>query len=156
MYQIHTFLPQDFKNYLNNRTIFYSYYQTNAGTLKILATEDGIFKATYQEDFTKEETLYIFQEKIDPSKLILVGTNFQQVVWKATLSIASGRVASYQSLAESIAKPKAYRAVAQALAKNKIAYFIPCHRIINKNGKLGGYKWGIEKKRLLLESERVL
>ncbi len=154
MHQVTVFSKQEFNKDLLNKTIFYSYYETHAGTLKILSTESGIFKATYQEDFSKEEKLYTFKKQLDISKLLLIGTKFQIAVWQTALSISSGQTTTYQSLAESIAKPKAYRAVAQALANNKIAYFVPCHRIINKNGQLGGYKWGIEKKRLLLESEK--
>jgi AraC family transcriptional regulator of adaptative response/methylated-DNA-[protein]-cysteine methyltransferase len=84
------------------------------------------------------------------------GTNFQIRVWKALLRVRQGIVVSYEVLAASIGKPKAVRAVANAVAHNPVAFLIPCHRVIRKTGAIGGYHWGSEKKIaiLLWESEK--
>ncbi len=82
------------------------------------------------------------------------GTAFQMKVWIFLLSIREGDVLSYSDLAEKINKPKAARAVASACAKNRIGVLIPCHRILRGDGSLGGYRWGLERKRALLDAER--
>ena len=82
------------------------------------------------------------------------GTAFQQQVWALLRKIPSGRTRSYGEIASELGNPRATRAVAQACASNKIAVVIPCHRVIRNDGELGGYKWGIERKKTLLEHER--
>ncbi|WP_028111120.1 bifunctional DNA-binding transcriptional regulator/O6-methylguanine-DNA methyltransferase Ada [Ferrimonas futtsuensis] len=82
------------------------------------------------------------------------GTAFQMKVWKFLLSIREGDVLSYSEVAKKIDKPKAVRAVASACAKNRIGVLIPCHRVLRGDGSLGGYRWGLERKRALLEAER--
>ena len=82
--------------------------------------------------------------------LYVKGTNFQIKVWEALLKIPQGAVVSYEDLAASIGKPKAVRAVANAVAHNPIAFLIPCHRVIRKTGAIGGYHWGSEKKIAIL------
>ena len=81
------------------------------------------------------------------------GTAFQQRVWQALRKIPAGSKATYRDIARSIGSPKAIRAVAQACASNKIAVAIPCHRIVRQDGALGGYQWGIDRKRALLDRE---
>jgi AraC family transcriptional regulator of adaptative response/methylated-DNA-[protein]-cysteine methyltransferase len=81
------------------------------------------------------------------------GTEFQQRVWRALLEIPSGTTASYARIAEKISSPKAVRAVAGACAANSIAVAIPCHRVVRSDGNLSGYRWGVERKRSLLERE---
>lgn len=81
------------------------------------------------------------------------GTAFQQRVWDALRKIPAGSTASYSEIAERIGSPKAVRAVAQACASNKIAVAIPCHRVVRNDGALSGYRWGVERKRALLERE---
>jgi len=82
--------------------------------------------------------------------LAVRGTNFQVNVWRALLKIPPGRTVSYQQLADHTGKPEAVRAVANAVAANPIAYLIPCHRVLRKSGALGGYRWGTQRKQLLL------
>jgi len=94
----------------------------------------------------------IFIDK-NPFKLFIKGTNFQINVWKALLNIPHGTVTTYQSVAKSINKPKAVRAVASAIGSNPIAYLIPCHRVIGKSGAMSGYRWGIERKKIVLSYE---
>ena len=82
------------------------------------------------------------------------GTAFQQRVWKALQQIPAGSTASYTEIAESIGMPKSVRAVAGACGANTLAVAIPCHRVIRNDGGLSGYRWGVERKRALLERER--
>lgn len=81
------------------------------------------------------------------------GTAFQQRVWSALRQIPVGETASYQAIAEKIGAPRAVRAVAQACAANSLAVAIPCHRVVRQDGDLSGYRWGVERKRALLERE---
>lgn len=82
------------------------------------------------------------------------GTAFQQRVWAALTQIPPGQTTTYAALAESLGAPRAVRAVAQACARNTLAVAIPCHRVVRTDGALAGYRWGIERKRELLERER--
>ncbi|PRC94410.1 bifunctional DNA-binding transcriptional regulator/O6-methylguanine-DNA methyltransferase Ada [Solimicrobium silvestre] len=81
------------------------------------------------------------------------GTAFQERVWQALREIPPGMTASYSDIAERIGSPKAVRAVAQACAANHIAVAIPCHRVVRRNGDISGYRWGVERKRELLQRE---
>jgi AraC family transcriptional regulator of adaptative response/methylated-DNA-[protein]-cysteine methyltransferase len=81
------------------------------------------------------------------------GTAFQRRVWQALREIPSGSTASYAEVARRIGQPKAVRAVAQACASNAIAVAIPCHRVVRTDGALSGYRWGVERKRALLDRE---
>jgi O-6-methylguanine DNA methyltransferase len=94
----------------------------------------------------------LVQEKI--KALINSSTQFQVKVWQETVKIPAGKTITYQELAARINHPKAHRAVANVLGQNQIPYFIPCHRVIRKDGSLGGYKWGVEVKKKLLELEK--
>jgi AraC family transcriptional regulator of adaptative response/methylated-DNA-[protein]-cysteine methyltransferase len=83
------------------------------------------------------------------------GTAFQARVWRALRKIPPGRTASYAEIAAAIGAPGAVRAVARACAANRLAVLVPCHRVVRSDGGLGGYRWGIEKKRALLARERA-
>jgi len=82
------------------------------------------------------------------------GTAFQQRVWNALRTIPPGETASYRQIAEKIGSPTATRAVAQACGANSIAVAIPCHRVVRTDGGISGYRWGVERKRALLDRER--
>jgi len=88
-----------------------------------------------------------------PLPLDIRGTAFQQRVWQALTAIPVGTTVTYAELAATIGKPRAIRAVASACASNAIAVLIPCHRVVRQGGALAGYRWGIERKRALLENE---
>lgn len=85
--------------------------------------------------------------------LDLRGTAFQERVWQALRDIPVGSTASYAQIAQRIGAPTSFRAVAQACGANSLAVAIPCHRVVRSNGDVSGYRWGVERKRQLLERE---
>ena len=85
-----------------------------------------------------------------PITLALKGTNFQIKVWEALLRIPPGTVVSYGDIARAIGHPDSYRAVGTAVGRNPIAYLIPCHRVIQRSGAFGNYRWGAARKRAML------
>jgi AraC family transcriptional regulator of adaptative response/methylated-DNA-[protein]-cysteine methyltransferase len=82
-------------------------------------------------------------------------TAFQQKVWETLQRIPRGETRSYTEIAREIGDPKAVRAVARACASNPVALAVPCHRVVRSDGDLAGYRWGIERKKKLLEGERA-
>lgn len=90
------------------------------------------------------------QKSAHPFNLQVKGTNFQINVWKALLTLPRGYVSSYQGIASYIGHPKAFRAVANAIAINPVAFLIPCHRVIAKSGKIHRYRWGETRKKALI------
>lgn len=104
----------------------------------------------------KEELDLYFQGKLQifKSKLQMLGSDFQKLAWQTLVNIPYGQTRSYMKQAEIIGKPTACRAVANANGANQIAIIIPCHRIINADGKLGGYGGGIHRKQWLLDHEQ--
>lgn len=85
--------------------------------------------------------------------LDLHGSDFELQVWAALRNIERGQTISYQELARCIGRPQAARAVASAVAKNRVALLVPCHRVIRADGTIGGYRWGQERKAALLQWE---
>ena len=83
------------------------------------------------------------------------GTVFQKNTWDCISSIKPGHTRSYMAIAKKMGKPEATRAVASAIARNPIAYVIPCHRVIRANGHAGGYRWNPARKKMLLEYEKL-
>ena len=111
---------------------------------------------------TCQKLLFFVPEKVQGNRvflfMILIGTKFQLKVWKYLKTIPEGQIRTYSEVAKAIKKPKAVRAVANAIGKNPYAPKIPCHRVIRSDGSLGGYsgKGGINTKRKLLKLEGVL
>ena len=89
----------------------------------------------------------------DEIVLHLYGTDFQIEVWKALLEIPFGKTSTYSDIAKAINNPRALRAVGTAIGRNPVAILVPCHRVLRSDGGIGGYYWGIEKKKILLEWE---
>ena len=85
--------------------------------------------------------------------LDIQGTAFMRKVWSVLQEIPPGQTRSYSEIAAAIGRPQAVRAVATACARNALAVAIPCHRVLRNNGQLAGYRWGLERKRQLLEDE---
>jgi AraC family transcriptional regulator of adaptative response/methylated-DNA-[protein]-cysteine methyltransferase len=90
-------------------------------------------------------------------KIVLapMGTNFQVKVWQALLELGARGVTSYGALADAIGSPGASRAVGQAVGANPVAWLIPCHRVLRRDGEIGGYHWGVERKRAMLAWEHA-
>lgn len=162
--------------------IFYTFYQYKDWNLLLGATEKGICYIGFEEETTEnliqscnkqfknctfinswkltsvikelndyfDRSLTTFSVPLDFN-----GTNFQMNVWKALLSIGYGETVSYSYIASFIHKPKALRAVGTAIGQNPIPIIIPCHRVIAKNGKLGGYSGGLHIKKRLLSIENI-
>ena len=81
------------------------------------------------------------------------GTAFQWTVWKALQAIPAGETRTYAEVARAVGRPRAVRAVASACASNPVALVVPCHRVVPKAGGVGGYRWGADRKRALLDRE---
>lgn len=113
--------------------------------------DDVIAEAIKQleEYFTAERTEFDLP-------LLMVGTDFQKQVWDTLVKVEFGSTTSYQRLAENMGKPKAVRAVASANGANAVSIFVPCHRVIGKDGSLVGYAGGIQTKQRLLSLENQL
>ena len=82
-------------------------------------------------------------------------TAFQRRVWQHLMTIPRGETRTYSQVAEALGEPRATRAVANACAANPVALVVPCHRVIRQDGGLGGYRWGLERKAVLLEEESI-
>lgn len=101
------------------------------------------------------QSIFTGRNAEQPLHLLLRGTNFQVKVWEALLKIPPGEAVSYGTLAGMTGNPHAQRAVGTALAHNRIAVLIPCHRVIREGGDIGHYRWGSERKSALLAYESV-
>ena len=97
----------------------------------------------------------IFVARSGAITLSVPGTNFQVKVWRALLELAARGPTSYSEIAREIGQPKASRAVGQAVGANPVAWLIPCHRVLRRDGALGGYHWGVERKRAMLAWEHA-
>lgn len=85
-----------------------------------------------------------------PLRIVFIGTDFEIRVWETLLRIPLGRATTYSTIAQTVGKPKAARAVGAAIGKNPISFVVPCHRVIGKSGDLTGYHWGLTRKRAIL------
>ena len=103
-----------------------------------------------------EEILKYFNKEISNINIeyLLQGTDFQKMVWNALLNIPYGKTLTYKEIAILINKPKAARAVANAISKNKLLIIIPCHRVIGSNGSLTGFRGGLDLKEHLINLEK--
>ncbi|KAA6439274.1 methylated-DNA--[protein]-cysteine S-methyltransferase [Dyadobacter flavalbus] len=169
--------PLEFRNKGNGVSITYGFHETPFGECFIAVTERGICAMAFVDEVTRNEQLTLLMKKwvnaaisenhivtqdyvnriFDPSgqtpvrlPLIVHGTNFQLKVWEALLKIPNGSVTTYQQIAKSIGVPGAVRAVGTAVGDNPVAYLIPCHRVIRKEGILGEYRWGSLRKKALI------
>ncbi|UNM97154.1 methylated-DNA--[protein]-cysteine S-methyltransferase [Ignatzschineria rhizosphaerae] len=167
--------PSEFRQGGQNLTIYYQFVETLFGALLIASTDKGIChmafitekvpaleylkqqfpKATYKEQVTQmqSQALQIFDpenKNLSKIKLHLKGTDFQLKVWESLLKIPSGSLTTYHSIAKEIGNEKASRAVGSAIGKNPIAFIIPCHRVIQTSGHLGGYMWGLTRKNAII------
>ena len=135
----------DSKNWLKDQEILVKHYEaTQVDEDSLLLSE---LEKQLREYFAKERKEFSLP-------LALVGTSFQEEVWKVLQTIPYGEVRSYKEQATAVGNPKGVRAVANANGKNRISIVIPCHRVIGSDGTLTGYASGIERKQFLLDLER--
>lgn len=109
-------------------------------------------EAARQLDAYFSATVRVFDLPLDLS----AGTDFQQTVWRALLSIPFGHTSSYRTLAQGIGRPMAVRAVGAAVGRNPLSLFVPCHRVVGSDGGLTGYAGGLDRKSALLRLESAL
>jgi len=114
-------------------------------------------RATFDRDDDAIAALaaQIFVQRRGQVVLSVSGTNFQVKVWQALLKLGSRGPTSYSEIARAIGQPSASRAVGQAVGANPVAWLIPCHRVLRRDGGLGGYHWGVERKRAMLAWEHA-
>jgi hypothetical protein len=135
----------DSKNWLKDQEILVKHYEaTQVDEDSLLLSE---LEKQLREYFAKERKEFSLP-------LALMGTSFQEEVWKVLQTIPYGEVRSYKEQATAVGNPKGVRAVANANGKNRISIVIPCHRVIGSDGTLTGYASGIERKQFLLDLER--
>ena len=159
-------------------TCFFKEMASPVGVLKLVASDKGIVAILWENDKPNRVRLKYCVEKRDNPlleeaegqlnayfagkleqfslPLDIAGTEFQNKVWNALLTIPFGQTRSYQQIAQQIGHPKAMRAVGAANGKNPIPLVIPCHRVINSNGQLGGYSGALWRKEWLLKHEGVM
>ncbi len=157
--------------------IDYSIFKTQFGLCLVASTKQGICNILFAD--SKKELLAdlksrwpeaTFVEKNETShkqveacfkggtsnskiKLRLQGTDFELKVWEVLLTIPRGKTSTYGEIAKKIGKEKSSRIVGRAIGGNPIGYLIPCHRVLKSNGDIGGYRWGIERKKKMLAFE---
>lgn len=167
--------PGDYKNGGENLKISYSFTESLFGNILVASTSKGLCHLAFaenketglsalkrkfpnaaykeQEEISHQNALLIFKEdwsKLDTIKLHLKGTDFQLKVWETLLKIPTGKLSTYGNIARQIEKPSASRAVGTAIGDNPIAFLIPCHRVIQSSGGLGGYMWGETRKTAMI------
>jgi O-6-methylguanine DNA methyltransferase len=116
---------------------------------------DGLEETAMDGSRDRAATPSPVSSPIVPLPLYVRGTDFQLQVWKSLLEVPPGEVTTYGRLAEAVGRPGAARAVGAAVAANPVAYLIPCHRVVRASGDLGGYRWGVERKRAMLDWEKA-
>lgn len=110
----------------------------------------AVVQENRQRTLAVVKAMFSGEKKADrPLSLYVSGTNFQINVWKALLQIPPARVTSYSRVATAIGRPRSARAVGLAVGANPVAFLIPCHRVIQESGKLGGYRWGETRKQAI-------
>ena len=178
--QIEGMTPAEYKNGGQNLTIHYQFAETLSGEVLIASTHKGICALTFVDnrgdalqqlksqfpqasfkphiDSLQQRALAFFPKEphqLAEIKLHLKGTDFQLKVWQSLLKIPMGQLATYGELAQAIEQPKAARAVGSAIGRNPVAFLIPCHRVIQSTGALGGYEWGSVRKTAMIAWEGV-
>ncbi|CAG9861484.1 unnamed protein product [Phyllotreta striolata] len=131
---------------------FVHFGDTDAGIDELKETFPNA-NLSLNDGLIREKSHLFDSEQLD-IKVTLKGTLFEMRVWEYLVHVPRGKTVFYEEVAKGIGKSKSVRAVAKAVAKNRIAYFVPCHRVIYKNLKLGNYKWGEDLKRKLLANEK--
>lgn len=162
-------------------TVRYGFHPTPFGDCLIAVTARGVCHLAFVEPVTRREALARLEHDWPLAQLVpdqdatraaaakafpppgssalpslalhVKGTNFQLKVWNALLQIPPGEVTTYGAIARNLGDPNASRAVGSAVGANPVSYLIPCHRVIRASGELGGYAWGVDRKRVMLALE---
>ncbi|MBN9673136.1 methylated-DNA--[protein]-cysteine S-methyltransferase [Roseibium aggregatum] len=170
--------PGDYRNRGAGLTLAYGFHPSPFGQVLIMTTDKGLAglgfadpgqeedaladmcgrwpAARFQPD--REATAAYARRVFDPAKwrqdqplnIVMIGTDFEIRVWQTLLKIPMGQATTYSNVAASIGSPKASRAVGTAVGHNPLSFVVPCHRVLAKGGKLGGYHWGLTRKRAIL------
>lgn len=172
--------PAEYKNGGKNLSVNYSFAESPFGNLIVASTHKGIChmafndveaeaftdlqrkfpNASFQQklDLMQQNALFIFQNdwsKLPEIKLHLKGTDFQLKVWETLLKVPMGKLSTYSHIAKHVGNPNASRAVGTAIGNNPVAFLIPCHRVIQSTGQVGGYRWGSTRKTAMIGWESV-
>lgn len=172
--------PDEYQHGGTSLNIHYQFANTPFGNIIIASTPMGICHLMFEDDneiaienlkrrfpnasykFTtdilQQSALKVFTQnwhQINSIKLHLTGTDFQLKVWRSLLKIPIGHLQTYGTIAKTINQPSAARAVGTAIGSNTIAFLIPCHRVMQASGGLGGYRWGTARKSSLLTWEEA-
>ena len=174
--QLEAATPGEYKTGGAGLSIDYGVHNSPFGDIFVAATARGICKLSFldQADLTADITdlqrrwpnallrhnapaslkiidrIFSGTGPVDrPLSLHVCGTNFQVNVWRALMQIPTGTLRSYSHIAKAVGKPMAARAVGSAIGSNPIAFFIPCHRVLQQSGNIGGYHWGLTRKHLI-------
>lgn len=167
--------PAEYKNGGKNLSINFSFAESPFGSLIVASTGKGVCFMAFEDDEEKafqdlkrkfpnaqlqrkldliqQNALFIFQNdwsKLHEIKLHLKGTDFQLKVWETLLKIPMGKLSTYGTIAKQVNIPNSSRAVGSAVGSNPVAFLIPCHRIIQSTGALGGYMWGSTRKAAII------
>ncbi|MDQ7733571.1 methylated-DNA--[protein]-cysteine S-methyltransferase [Halomonas sp. SpR1] len=174
--QLEAVTPGEYKRQGEGVEIAYGVHETPLGSMFVAVTPRGICRMGFVDATNSEELLARLAKEWPRSTLChspdatrfaveklfnqpeegtaalslhVTGTNFQIAVWRALLTIPEGQLASYSHIAQALGTPKSSRAVGNAVGANPIAVWIPCHRVIQQSGALGGYRWGLDKKQMV-------
>jgi AraC family transcriptional regulator of adaptative response/methylated-DNA-[protein]-cysteine methyltransferase len=170
--------PGEFKRRGEGLTIHFGWHPSPFGECLLAGTERGLCGIAFADHEGRAEAFEELQERWrgaalvesrartaplaervfsprraqegSPLPILLQGTSFQVKVWEALLRIPPGAAASYEDVAAIVGRPRATRAVANAVARNPVAFLIPCHRVIRKAGGFGNYRWGAARKKAML------
>jgi len=181
--QLEAVTPGEYKNRGAGMLLSYGVSATPLGRMLLAQTPRGICKAAFVESEEAEThallelqqlwplaNLQLQQARADalsaqifsartlaatPLSVHVQGTNFQLAVWRALLQVPRGSAVSYSQIAAAVGSPSAARATGTAIGANPVAVLIPCHRVIQQSGALGGYRWGTERKLALQAWERI-
>ncbi|MET1416296.1 bifunctional helix-turn-helix domain-containing protein/methylated-DNA--[protein]-cysteine S-methyltransferase [Roseibium sp. HPY-6] len=176
--------PGDYRARGEGLQIAYGFHPSPFGQVLIMATDKGLAglgfadpgeeqsaltdmcerwpSAVYghDQDATASYAKRVFDparwQEDQPLNVVMIGTDFEIRVWQTLLKIPMGQATTYSDVAASISKPKASRAVGSAVGRNPISFVVPCHRVLAKGGKIGGYHWGLTRKRAILGWETGL
>ncbi len=181
--QLEAVTPGEYKSRGKQVHIEYGVHATPFGPMFVAITQRGVCRAEFMDfnileellnslhnawplssirenlSSTRQATDVFFSNdaaaRHGPLSLHVAGTNFQIAVWRALLRIPTGSVASYAEVAKSLGAPRSARAVGNAIGANPVALLIPCHRVIQQSGALGGYRWGPTKKLMVQTWEKM-